>query len=143
MEKIVDLSEYEHSFSLKNKIARLIWNICYNLLFRPFSLNFFRSWRNFMLKIFGAKLHNKTNIYSSVKIWAPWNLEMGAYATLGPKVDCYNQGKISIGANTTVSQKAYLCSASLDIADPNHPLILQPIAFEKLYQVEKTTKVFA
>jgi putative colanic acid biosynthesis acetyltransferase WcaF len=34
-----------------------------------------------------------SHIYASVKIWAPWNLEIGANSSLGPKVDCYNQGK--------------------------------------------------
>ena len=52
---------------------------------------------------------------------------MGEYATLGPQVDCYNQGKITIGANTTISQKAYLCASSHDISDPKINLILCPI----------------
>jgi putative colanic acid biosynthesis acetyltransferase WcaF len=130
MEYEIDLSKYEHSFSLKNKISRALWSVSYTLLFRPFSLNFFRSWRNFVLKIFGAKLHSKTNIYASVKIWAPWNLEMGAYSTLGPLVDCYNQGRITIGDNTTISQKVYLCASSHDISDTQNNLILKPILIE-------------
>jgi putative colanic acid biosynthesis acetyltransferase WcaF len=127
---LVDLSNYTHSFSDKNKISRLLWNIAYWFLFRPFNLRFFRSWRVFVLRMFGAKLHNKTNIYSNVKIWAPWNLEMGAYATLGPFVDCYNQGKITIGDNTTISQKSYLCSSTHDFTDVKNNLILKPIFIE-------------
>jgi putative colanic acid biosynthesis acetyltransferase WcaF len=134
MEYEIDLSKYEHSFSLKNKIARALWSVSYILLllllFRPFSLNFFRSWINFVLKIFGAKLHSKTNIYASVKIWAPWNLEMGAYSTLGPLVDCYNQGKITIGDNTTISQKAYLCASTHDFTDVKNNLILKLVFIE-------------
>jgi putative colanic acid biosynthesis acetyltransferase WcaF len=130
MEYEIDLSKYEHSFSLKNKISRALWCVSYILFFRPFSLNFFRSWRNFVLKIFGAKLHSKTNIYASVKIWAPWNLEMGAYSTLGPLVDCYNQGKITIGDNTTISQKAYLCASTHDFTDVKNNLILKPVFIE-------------
>ncbi|WP_372776565.1 putative colanic acid biosynthesis acetyltransferase [Mangrovibacterium sp.] len=68
-----------------------------------------------------------SHVYASVKIWAPWNLELGDYATLGPQVDCYNQGKITIGANTTISQKAYLCASSHDISDSKINLILCPI----------------
>ena len=52
---------------------------------------------------------------------------MGAHACLGPRVDCYNQGRISIGGHTTVSQKCYLCSSSHDYTDPKHALILKPI----------------
>lgn len=69
-------------------------------------------------------------VYASVKIWAPWNLEMGAYACLGPQVDCYNQGKITIRANTTVSQKCYLCASSHDISDPLNKLLVKPIEIE-------------
>lgn len=102
---ILDLSTYCHSFSLKNKIGRLAWNISSMIVFRPFGSRLFKKWRVFVLKCFGAKIEWSSHIYSSVKIWAPWNLEIGANSSLGPNVDCYNQGKISIGANTVVSQK--------------------------------------
>lgn len=127
---IVDLSKYEHSFSLKNKLGRLIWNITYLLFFRPFSFRFFNPWRILILKTFGAKLSWNATVYASVQIWAPWNLTMGAYSSLGPYVDCYNQGKISIGSNTAISQKSYLCASSHDITDPKHNLILKPITIE-------------
>ena len=126
----VDLSQYEFKFSISNKMGRVLWNLCYWILFRPFSLGFFRSWRNFVLRLFGAKLSSHVNIYASVKIWAPWNLEMRDYACLGRSVDCYNQGKITIGANTTVSQKTYLCASSHDITDPKFTLLLKPIVIE-------------
>lgn len=126
----VDLSTYEHSFSFYNKFGRLLWTISYWILFRPFNLGFFRPWRIFLLRLFRAQLHNKTNIYATVKIWAPWNLKMGAYATLGPNVDCYNQALINIGANTTISQKVYLCSSSHNISDIQNNLILKPIKIE-------------
>ncbi|MDO6803821.1 putative colanic acid biosynthesis acetyltransferase [Wenyingzhuangia sp. 1_MG-2023] len=129
-ESKIDLSKYSHSFSLKNKLGRAAWAICYLILFRPFNAGFFRRWRNFLLKFFGASLHSKTNIYATAKIWAPWNLEMGAYATLGPEVDCYNQGKIKIGDHTTISQKVYLCASSHDFTDVKNNLILKPVFIE-------------
>lgn len=126
----VNLSEYNHSFSFINKLARLIWNICFWIFFRPFGLNIFRKWRVLILRIFGAKIKMSSNVYSSVAIWAPWNLEIGSYSCLGPKVDCYNQGKITIGNNTTISQKTYLCASSHDILDVKNNLILKPIIIE-------------
>lgn len=129
-ELLVDLSLYRNRLSLKNKIGRMVWNIIYILAFRPFSLTLFNPWRLFLLRLFGAKLHPKTHIYSSVKIWAPWNLEMGAYACLAPDVDCYNTDFISIGKHTTISQKSYLCASSHDITDPHHSLITAPIIIE-------------
>lgn len=124
----VELSKYQHSFSLHNKIARASWNICYWVLFRPFGTRVFKVWRNFVLRCFGAKISYSAHVYASVKIWAPWNLQMGAYSTLGPGVDCYNQGDITIGDNTTISQKVYLCASSHDISDSLNGLILSPIS---------------
>ena len=66
-------------------------------------------------------------INSNVKIWAPWNLEMGENACLGPNVDCYNQGKITIKANATISQKVYLCASTHDFTDERHALVVKPI----------------
>ncbi|MCC4227310.1 putative colanic acid biosynthesis acetyltransferase [Zunongwangia profunda] len=87
----------------------------------------FKRYRNFLLNLFGAEIDPNANVYASVRIWAPWNLEIGAYSTLGPEVDCYNQGKITIGKNTIVSQKSYLCASSHDHKKPDFPLILCPI----------------
>ncbi len=123
----VDLSKYDFSFSLSNKVARVVWNICYWVLFRPFNLPIFKGWRAFVLSVFGAKIGKNTHIYASVKIWAPWNLEIGNYSSMAPKVDCYNQGKISIGNHTIISQKSYLCASSHDFTIHNFPLILKPI----------------
>ncbi|WP_236714392.1 putative colanic acid biosynthesis acetyltransferase [Paludibacter jiangxiensis] len=115
---------------MKNKIGRFLWNSCYWLLFRPFNLGLFKGWRNVLLRLFGAQIASNVHIYATAKIWAPWNLTMGEYSTLGPHVDCYNQGKISIGNNTVISQKAYLCASGHNINQPTFPLILQPIKIE-------------
>jgi putative colanic acid biosynthesis acetyltransferase WcaF len=96
-------------------------------LFRPFASRLFKKWRVCILKCFGAKIEWSSHVYASAKIWAPWNLEMGTNATLGPYVDCYNQGKISIGANTVISQKTYLCASSHDYTQKDFPLVLKPI----------------
>jgi len=96
-------------------------------VFRPFGSRLFKKWRVLVLKCFGAKIKWSSHVYASVKIWAPWNLEIGANSSLGPNVDCYNQGKISIGANTVISQKSYLCASTHDYTKIDFPLILQPI----------------
>ena len=97
------------------------------MLFRPFPTRLFRKWRILVLKLFGAKIVWTSHVYASTKIWAPWNLKMGAYSTLGPHVDCYNQGKITIGANTVISQKTYLCASTHDYSKSGFPLVLKPL----------------
>lgn len=55
---------------------------------------------------------------------------MDANSCLGPDVECYNVDLIHLKANATVSQGAYLCTASHDITNHLHPLITAPIIIE-------------
>ena len=55
---------------------------------------------------------------------------MERYACLASDVDCYKVAPIRIGANSTVSQGAFLCTASHDITNPLNPLVTSPIAIE-------------
>jgi putative colanic acid biosynthesis acetyltransferase WcaF len=126
-EVLVDVSLYESRFGLKNKLGRIIWGVGYWFLFRPFALQVFNRWRVFVLKCYGAKIEWSANIYASVKIWAPWNLEMGKNSCLGPAVDCYNQGRISIGDNSIISQKSYICASSHDFTNGKFPLIIKQV----------------
>lgn len=109
-----------------NKLVRICWKIVYYTLFRlsPTPLFGFRRW---LLRLFGANIGEKANIYPSVQIWLPTNLELDTGATLGPDVRIYNQGYIKIGKNAIVSQGAYLCASTHDYNDPLHPLVLAPI----------------
>lgn len=126
----IDLSTYESSFSISNKIGRIFWYIIFWVLFRPFNLSHFNSWRALVLRAFGAKIGKGAIIYASAKIWAPWNLEVGDFSVIGPQVDCYNQGKITIGKHSNISQKSYLCASSHDFTVSNFPLILCPITIK-------------
>jgi putative colanic acid biosynthesis acetyltransferase WcaF len=98
------------------------------------------SWRCLLLKLFGAKLGLQVHPYPSVKIWAPWNLEMGDHSCLANGVDCYCVDKITIGAHSTVSQYSYLCSASHDYTDASMPLVSAPIEIGERAWI--TTDVF-
>ncbi len=128
--KKIDLSNYQNQLSRKNQIARFIWNVVWTVLARPFPRSIGNSWKLFLLRVFGAKVHSTSVVYSTARIYMPWNLELGEYACLSPEVDCYNVAKITIGAHSTVSQKTYLCAASHNIAKASHPLITAPIVIE-------------
>lgn len=126
----VDLSKYQNTLSRKNQFARLLWTIVWNVFARPIPRSFGKGWKRFLLRSFGAKIHKTAHVYSSVRIYMPWNLEMEEHSCLAPEVDCYNAAKIKIGAHTTVSQKTYLCAASHDITHPHSPLITAPIIIQ-------------
>ena len=55
---------------------------------------------------------------------------MEDYSCLASDVDCYNVAPITIGEQATVSQGAYLCTASHDITDPKNHLVTAPIVVE-------------
>jgi putative colanic acid biosynthesis acetyltransferase WcaF len=114
------------SFSLQNRLYRFFWNIAWLLLasWTPPPLHL---WRNFLLRIFGAKIHPTARIYSSAKIWYPPNLTIHKYAVIGPRAIIYCQDKITIGDKVTVSQGAHLCTGSHNIQDKNFQLITRPI----------------
>lgn len=126
----VDLSKYQNALSRKNQLARFAWTIVWAIFARPLPRSLCNWWKLFLLRMFGAKVHKRAVVYSSVRIYMPWNLEMEEYSCLAPEVDCYNAAKIKIGAHATVSQKTYLCAASHDITKSNNPLITAPIIIE-------------
>ena len=122
----VDLSRYVNEFGVRNKAARMLWAMVHLLLFRLSPRPFF-GWRRFLLRCFGAQVGRGVRTHSSLKVWAPWNLNVGDYSWLGEHVDCYNVDRVTIGAHAVVSQYAYLCTASHDISDPRMRLETAPI----------------
>lgn len=122
----LNLASVPSSLSRCNKLKRLLWTVVEVLLFRTSPYPAF-GWRRMLLRSFGAKIGRRCNIHSTVRIWAPWNLEMDDHSCLGPRVDCYSVDKITIGAHATVSQDAFLCTASHDISSPRMPLTTRPI----------------
>lgn len=112
---------------LSNRIARVVWGIVWSLFYRPSPRPFHR-WRRFLLRLFGAKLGVGTHPYPRVRIWAPWNLEMGDHSSLANDVDCYCVAPIRLGRYVTVSQYSFLCAASHDETDPRMPLTTAPIS---------------
>jgi putative colanic acid biosynthesis acetyltransferase WcaF len=114
------------SFSLKNRLGRLLWLIIDNLLFKLSPRPFYR-YRNFLLRLFGAKIGNSVRIYPKVVIWAPWNLEIGSQTAIANGVILYTQGKITIGNKTVVSQGSHLCAGTHDYTHRAFPLITKDI----------------
>ena len=113
-------------YSASNRLTRLLWWVVYTFLFRCSPRPLHR-WRSFILRCFGARLGPGCHIYPSAKIWAPWNLECGAWACIADGAEVYNPVKISIGQGAVISQGAYLCAASHAYADPDFPLIHRAI----------------
>lgn len=114
------------SFSLKNRLARVVWNTTYVVFFR-FSPRPLHGWRAMLLKLFGAKLGRNVHIYPGVKIWAPWNLEVDDDTGIANDVTLYSMGKITIGKRVTISQGTNICAGTHDYTQAGFPLLAIPI----------------
>ena len=117
---------FPRSLSLRNKLLRACWQIVWLVLFRP-TPSILHPWRRLLLRLFGAKLAEDVHVYPSVRVWAPWNLNMGRGSGLGPYVDCYCVDHIAVGQGAAVSQYAFLCTATKDYRHLSMPLMTAPI----------------
>jgi len=114
------------SFSLRNRLTRVVWMLTWLLLAKwtPPPLH---RWRRLVLIAFGAKVGARARVYGTTRVWLPANLELGRDVLIGPRVNLYNQGHISIGDGSIVSQDAHVCASTHDVHDPNFQLLLRPI----------------
>lgn len=117
-----EIPNYIDTIPKSDKFYRLLWRVVSIFLFKPFSLPFFNGYRIILLKLFGAKLEKRCHIYSSAYIPSPRNLSMGENSTIGPGV-ILHFGKTTIGKKVTISQRAYLCSATHETDSINLPFI--------------------
>lgn len=114
------------SFTLRLRIERAAFLLCWALL-AAWTPPMLRGWRRLLLRAFGARMGRGANVYASVRVWYPRHLVMGDHATLGPRVRCYNQALVTLGAHATVSQDSTLCAGTHDYTDPAFQLVTRPI----------------
>lgn len=114
------------SFSLSNRLGRIVWQLCALLFFR-YSPRPFHQWRAFLLQCFGAKVGRGVHVYPGVKIWAPWNLELADECGIASGAILYSQGKITVGRRAVISQGAHLVTGTHDYSHAGFPLITKPI----------------
>lgn len=115
------------SFSLANRLERLVFGVVWALLARWNPRGTMRGWRNALLRLFGARIARGAHVYPDVTVWLPRHLVMETGATLGPGVDCYNMAPITLREGAIVSQRAFLCAGNHDHRDPAFQLITAPI----------------
>ena len=105
--------------------GRVLWTLALPL-FR-FSPRPFFGWRRFVLRLFGARIGNGAHVYPSARVYLPWNLTLGAEASIGEWALIYNLGPVTIGDRATISHRAHLCAGTHDYLDPALPLLRLPI----------------
>lgn len=123
----IDLSQYKNRLGRKHQFVRLLWGITWALGASWLPRSLFNGWKRSLLRLFGATIHSTACVHSSARIYYPANLIMGEYSCLDDGVWCYNISPIIIGAQVTISQGVFLCTASHDISDIHNHLVTAPI----------------
>lgn len=127
MNPSLDISRNRGStkYSRREQVERVLWALC-SPLFR-LSPRHLYGWRNLLLRVFGARIGGRVQVYPSARIFLPSLLVIGDETTIGPDTRLYNLGPLRIGARVTVSQGAHLCGGTHDDSDPAFRLIRAPI----------------
>lgn len=94
------------------------------------SPQFMYAWRRWLLKIFGAEIGKGVLLRPSVRVTYPWKVKIGDFSWVGDNVELYSLGEIVIGANTVISQKSYVCSASHDYSAIGFDIYSQKVVIE-------------
>lgn len=114
---------YEYHENKTHVVKLMMWRLL-NLVFFLWCGNRFRQ---LLLRMFGAQIGRGCLICRGVKVYAPWNLQMGEMVCIGPNVELYNKDCVTIGSGVIVSQDSYLCTASHDITTSTMALKTKPI----------------
>jgi putative colanic acid biosynthesis acetyltransferase WcaF len=121
----IDRNRATRKWTRKALAGRLLWTCC-GPFFR-WSPRLCWGWRCVLLRLFGAKVGKQVHIHPSVRVFIPWNLEIGDWSSVGFDALIYNLGPVKIGSKVTISQRAHLCAGSHDFRDPAMPLTKPPI----------------
>jgi putative colanic acid biosynthesis acetyltransferase WcaF len=124
--KAGDNAYHRASFSRSNRLARLLWQFVYLLLYRG-SPRPFHGWRSALLRLFGAKLGTGCHFYPSGKVWAPWNLVCEDCCTLADGAEIYNPSPVYLESHCVISQQAFVCGATHDYDNPEFPMVSYPM----------------
>lgn len=118
-----DLSIFRLPKNFRGRSAFVVqlWWFVQSTLFQC-SPQFAYGFRNWLLRLFGAKIGINVIVRPSVKITYPWNVAIGNYSWVGDDVVLYSLGEIVIGENSVVSQKSYLCAADHDYLKEDFPI---------------------
>lgn len=128
MNEVQQLNKFKvpDNFRGKPKFVVQLWWLVEALFFRT-SPQVFYGWRRFLLRSFGAKIGKGVIVRPTVRITYPWKVKIGDYSWIGDEVTLYSLGNITIGDNTVVSQKSYLCTGSHDYKKVDFPIYSKPI----------------
>jgi len=122
-----NLKSYRYNLKReKSLVFMVLYFISYSLLIR-FSPRLLFSWRNFIYRIFGAKIGEGVRISNSAKLYYPWNVTIGNYCWIGDNCNLYSIDKIEIGNNVALAHNIFVSTASHDTNSLTFETIRKPV----------------
>jgi putative colanic acid biosynthesis acetyltransferase WcaF len=126
-----DLSRFQVPADFRGKPAWQVqlWWLVQSTFFQ-LSPQFMYNWRNWLLRLFGAKIGKDVKIRSSARITYPWKLSVGDYSWVGDECDLYTLGKIRIGKNVAIAHRVYICTGTHDYQKVNFEILSNDVTIE-------------
>ncbi|HEY0244006.1 MAG TPA: WcaF family extracellular polysaccharide biosynthesis acetyltransferase [Mucilaginibacter sp.] len=112
-----------------NAIKRVLWYYVNSFVFKSGLFPFY-ALKNFLLRLFGAKIGKEVEIKPCVNIKYPWLLTIGNEVWIGENVWIDNLVMITIGSNVCLSQGAILLTGSHNYKKTSFDLITGNIVLE-------------
>lgn len=122
----LDLFRMPIGFRGRSALVVQLWWIVQALLFKPLPQICYPV-RSFLLRLFGAHVGRFVRIRPGVEVTFPWKVTIGDNCWIGNDVTLYSLGPITIGDNSVVSQKSYICAADHDYSQPDFPIRERPV----------------
>lgn len=120
------LARAQSPYTTREKVLRVLWGV----LGQPAMRLTFHNWygvRRMILRCFGASIARNVRVRRTVLIEQPWNLSIGENSSIGDRAVLYCLGRVTIGANASLSQFAHICAGTHDYRRPNLPLLRPPV----------------
>ncbi|MCU1659157.1 MAG: hypothetical protein JWO57_3813 [Pseudonocardiales bacterium] len=78
------------------------------------------------LRAFGATIGDGVIMRQRVRVKFPWRLSIGARCWIGEGVWIHNQGQLTIGSDTVISQESFITTGSHDLRR-TMDLVIKPV----------------
>lgn len=116
--------------SKRFKLLNVLWSIVNASIYR-YSPFFFRKFRIFLVRIFGAKVDWSCSLNRLSIIDFPWNLYMGKNSSIGENSWIYCLNRVEIEDFVCIGKDSYILTGSHDINSLNFDLVTKPVSVKK------------
>jgi putative colanic acid biosynthesis acetyltransferase WcaF len=129
--RIQDLKTFRQPSDFRGRSAVIVqmWWFIQSTLF-ALSPQVMYQWRNTLLRLFGARIGKGVKIRPTAQVTYPWKISIGDWSWIGDDVTLYSLGEISIGHDTVVSQRSYICTGNHNYTSSSFDIVSKAIVIE-------------